>query len=135
MMKRNILITVLITFSCITHVMAGQISVINPAAGSSIAGVSVSMPAPSTIAPSMNNIGILPRFKGNQSTQKPSVVIKSGRALLFQSLKDINTSRFSIEQKKHLISLITKNLNSKNLDQGTRDFLVLELQKLSLTSN
>lgn len=135
MMKRNILITVLITFSCITHVMAGQISVINPAAGSSIAGVSVSMPAPSTVAPSMNNIGILPRFKGDQRTQKPSVVIKSGRALLFQSLKDINTSRFSVEQKNHLISLITKNLNSTKLDQSTKEFLVLELQKLSLTSN
>ena len=110
---------------------AGQISVINPAAGSSITGVAVPSSPTVTLGSPISQMGILPAFKGKRDAQKPSLLISASRGLLLQSIKTIDTSKFTTEQKKKIIGMINKRLVRFDLDQVTKDFLNAELKRLS----
>jgi len=110
-----------------TAAISGQISVINPAAGSSITGVTSSVPSYSSLGPQVNSMGALPSYEG----EKPLLVLDATRNFLFQSLRAIDISKFSKNQKEILINKIKKSLEGPYLDQNTENFLKSELEKLS----
>ena len=110
---------------------AGQISVINPAAGASITGATASFSPTMTLSSPLSNMGILPMFKGKRDTQKPSLLLTTSRGLLLQSIETIDTSTFTIEQRNNIIAIINRHLASSDLDQVTKDFLNAELKRLS----
>ena len=112
-------------------IQAGQISVVNPSAGSSVVGVAVSLPSFTSLSPQINNIGVLPMFKGQRNTQKPSVLLEAARNLLVQNLMDIDVAQFSSQQKQILTAKIKKSLRQANLDNATKNFLQAELNKLA----
>ena len=114
-----------------TSAIAGQISVINPAAGSSITGVTSPVPTYSLLGPQVSNMGALP----SDEREKPLIVLDATRDFLFQSINAIDISKFSAEQKQILINKIRKNLKGHYLDPKTKNFLNSELEKLSNSLN
>ena len=107
-----------------TSAMAGQISVINPAAGGGLAGTPVVV-SPPTVSPSA---GV--SSGSSHSVQGRSMGIVGREASIFQRLSSIDTSGFTSEQRLEVVALLSSLLAERNLSVETRQFLEAELRRL-----
>lgn len=104
-----------------TSATAGQISVINPAAGGGLAGTPVVISSPTVSSSTGVSSGSVPRR---------SMEIVSRDALILQRLSLIDTSGFTSGQRLEAIDLLSSLLDDRDLSDETRKFFEMELRRL-----
>jgi hypothetical protein len=115
--------------------MSGQISVINPAAGTGLGGTTVvSSPppvAPSVGAPSVGAPSVGAPSGAAQSTQARSIETLGRDTSILQRLSSIDTSDFTSNQRREAIDILSSLLNDKVVSDEILQFLEAELRRLN----
>lgn len=104
-----------------TSLQAGQISVINPAAGTGITGAILL--APAATPPSNANTPISP----NSNALPHDLKSANDHAA---TLKLIDVSKFSDEQRQSIITMIEVKLSDTKINAGIRAILVEQITRL-----
>ena len=110
-----------------TKLSAGQISVINPASGSSVAGVVNIVVVPNGVSNSPANLD----FSQSQSNSNIIVRAQNRRlAGILALLKRIDVKTFSKNETLEVIGIIDRALENKNMNSFVLETLQQELIKL-----
>lgn len=107
-----------------TSAIAGQISVINPAAGGGLAGTPVAV-SPPTVSPSAGASS-----GASHSVQGRSMGIAGRDASILEHLSSIDTSGFTSGQRLETVAILSSLLADRNFSDEVRQFLEMELQRL-----
>jgi len=107
-----------------TSAIAGQISVINPAAGGGLAGTPVAV-SPPTVSPSAGASS-----GASHSVQGRSMGIVGRDASILERLSSIDTSGFTSGQRLEAVAILSSLLADRNFSDEIRQFLEMELQRL-----
>ena len=110
-----------------TKLSAGQISVINPASGSSVAGVVNIVVVPNGVSNSPANLDF------SQSQPNSNIIVRAQNrrlAGILALLKRIDVKTFSKNETLEVIGIIDRALENKNMNSFVLETLQQELIKL-----
>jgi len=110
--------------------MSGQISVINPAAGTGLGGTTV-VSSPPPVAPSVGAPSVGAPSGAAQSTQARSIETLGRDTSILQRLSSIDTSDFTSNQRREAIDILSSLLNDKVVSDEILQFLEAELRRLN----
>ena len=121
-------VSAVLTVSSVSSAFAGQISVINPSAGTEVTGVVTITPRAPAVSPSVTN----PQGRtSNVSTNYGTSGFSSPRLTqVIEHLMQTDLGKFSDNEKDELIELITGLLSDEPLSSETRDVLRYQIQRI-----